>query len=145
MRLSIVTSLSFSTHWTFLLIILVLFLSACQPPTVSTPVRSSKDPTTVIPLNNWYQIYFSDPTNPNSETLRGGPDKPLADAIRQACLSVDIAAYELDLWSIRDALLDAHRRGVSVHLVTDSDNIDEREVQELKDAAFKCLAIGMRA
>ncbi|MBP1694639.1 MAG: hypothetical protein H6Q37_2522, partial [Chloroflexi bacterium] len=140
MRRSATTFLSFYLRSTCLLIIpIILLLTACQLPPASTPVRPPLDPTAVKPLPNWVQVYFSDPTNPNSESLRGGPDKILADAIRATRLSVDIAAYELDLWSIRDALLDAHRRGVSVRMVTDSDNIDEREVQDLKDGGIQVL------
>ena len=140
MRRSATTFLFSYLRSTCLLIIpIILLLTACQLPPASTPVRPPLDPTAVKPLPNWIQVYFSDPTNPNSESLRGGPDKILADAIRATRLSVDIAAYELDLWSIRDALLDAHRRGVSVRMVTDSDNIDEREVQDLKDGGIQVL------
>jgi phosphatidylserine/phosphatidylglycerophosphate/cardiolipin synthase-like enzyme len=87
----------------------------------------------------WYSVYFTDPASPTSKSYRGGPDRFLAQAIDQARLSVDIAAYQLNLWSIRDALLDAHRRGVRVRLVTDSDNLDEDEVQELIRAGVPVL------
>ena len=57
--------------------------------------------------------YFS-PTllPPGAASYRGGPDEDLAAAIDQARLSVDAAIYDLNLWSIRDALIAAHRRGV---------------------------------
>ena len=54
-------------------------------------------------------------------------------------MSVDTAIYDLNLWSIRDALIAAHRRGVSVRVVTESDNMDEQEVQELKQAGIQVL------
>jgi phosphatidylserine/phosphatidylglycerophosphate/cardiolipin synthase-like enzyme len=50
-----------------------------------------------------------------------------------------MAIYDLNLWSIRDALIAAHRRGVDVRVVTDSDNVDEQEIQELKDAGIEVL------
>lgn len=50
-----------------------------------------------------------------------------------------MAIYDLNLWSIRDALIAAHRRGVAVRMVTDSDNMDEQEVQELKEAGIEVL------
>jgi len=87
----------------------------------------------------WYQVYFSDPGGPNSDSLRGGPDQELAGAIEAARLSVDIAAYELNLWSVRDALIQAHRRGVQVRMVTDSDYVENEEVQQLKEAGIEVL------
>jgi phosphatidylserine/phosphatidylglycerophosphate/cardiolipin synthase-like enzyme len=79
----------------------------------------------------WYSVYFTDPGGPASESLRAGPDQSLAEAIGRARLSVDLAVLRLDLWSVRDALIDAHRGGVSVRLVTDSEYMDEREIQEI--------------
>jgi phosphatidylserine/phosphatidylglycerophosphate/cardiolipin synthase-like enzyme len=123
-----------------LAILAVLLLNSCQPSARTTSTPPAFIPQTEAPPQaDWAQVFFSDPTGPNAERLRGGPDKVLADAIRQARLSVDVAAYDLDLWSIRDALLEAHRRGVSVRLVTDSDNLDEREIQELKTAGIPVL------
>lgn len=80
---------------------------------------------------SWYSLYFSNPEGDEAKTWHGGPDAPLAEAIQTARLSVDMAAYNLDLWSLRDALLATHRRGATVRLVIDSDNQDNPEVQEL--------------
>ena len=88
---------------------------------------------------NWYTIYFTDPKSPTASSYRGGPDESLAAAIDQARISVDVAIFDLNLWSIRDALISAHRRGIDVRLVTDSDNMDEQEVQELKEAGIEVL------
>jgi len=123
-----------------LAILAVLLLAACQAPITTKPPLPPANTYTEAPPNvNWMEAYFSDPTGPNAESLRGGPDKALADAIRQARLSVDVAAYDLDLWSIRDALLEARRRGIDVRMVTDSDNLDEREIQELVSAGISVL------
>ncbi|MGB2911740.1 MAG: hypothetical protein WBB55_14245, partial [Anaerolineales bacterium] len=54
-------------------------------------------------LSDNLTAYFSDPENPVSSSYRGGPDEALADAIRDARVSVDMAIHFLDLWSIRDA------------------------------------------
>ena len=70
---------------------------------------------------------------------RGGPDQHLAEAIASARLSVDVAVLDLDLWSLRDALIDAHRRGVAVRLVVDSDYLDGKEIQEIRDAGIPVL------
>jgi phosphatidylserine/phosphatidylglycerophosphate/cardiolipin synthase-like enzyme len=80
---------------------------------------------------DWFDVYFTDPDSPQASTLRGGPDAALAEAIHQAKLGVDIAMDSLDLWSLRDALLATHRRGVEVRVVIESDNLSSAEVQDL--------------
>lgn len=60
----------------------------------------------------------------------------LARAIRNARSSVLMAIYDLNLWSIRDALLDAHARGLDVRLVVEANNQDRREVQQLIQAGI---------
>jgi phosphatidylserine/phosphatidylglycerophosphate/cardiolipin synthase-like enzyme len=50
-----------------------------------------------------------------------------------------VAAYSLTLDSVRRALIDAHRRGVSVRLVMESDNMDGFDVQELVDAGIPVI------
>ena len=84
--------------------------------------------------DNWYQVYFSAPDSPSASTLRGGPDAHLAGAIDQARISVDVAMDRLDLWSLKDALLDAHRRGVAVRVVMETESLDSEEVQDLQEA-----------
>jgi phosphatidylserine/phosphatidylglycerophosphate/cardiolipin synthase-like enzyme len=89
--------------------------------------------------SDWYTVYFADPTSPNAHTYRGGMDEDLAAAIDQARVSVDVAVYDFNLWSLRDALIAAQQRGVQVRMVTESDNMDEPEIQELKDAGIEVL------
>lgn len=121
------------------LILLTLLLVACQPapsPTASneTPLVTTRPgPPTAAPqtLPAWIQVYFTDPTAPGADSYRGGPDEALAAAIDEARLSVDVAIYSLNLWSVRDALLRAYRRGVAVRMVTESDNMDSPEIQSL--------------
>ncbi len=80
------------------------------------------------------EVFFSMPDR--ASTLRGGPDAALAAAIEGAQFTVDMAIYKLDLWSIRDALLAARRRGVTVRLVVESDYVDEPEIQALVEAGI---------
>lgn len=87
-------------------------------------------PTTSSGLENWYGVFFTNPDRPESGS-REAPDQILAAAIDQARLSVDIASYDFDLPSLRDALLRAQHRGVTVRMVVDSDNRDEETVQTL--------------
>ncbi|MEA1979084.1 MAG: phospholipase D-like domain-containing protein [Chloroflexota bacterium] len=88
----------------------------------------------------WYEVYFSQPDDPGSSSLYGGPDSALAQAIDEARYSVDVAVMRLDLWSLRDALLDADRRGVNVRVVVDSDNILDNEIQDLINVGIPVIA-----
>jgi phosphatidylserine/phosphatidylglycerophosphate/cardiolipin synthase-like enzyme len=106
---------------------------------LSTPSENAAATPTTSGTDHALEVYFSEPDNPNSTTLRGGPDALLAESIAQARYSVDAALYDLNLWSIRDALLSAHQRGVEVRMVTDSDNILEREIAELELAGIPVL------
>jgi phosphatidylserine/phosphatidylglycerophosphate/cardiolipin synthase-like enzyme len=85
---------------------------------------------------DWATIYFSNPDSPTADSFRGGPDDALATAIREARFSVDAAIYHLNLWSIRNALIAAHNAGVSVRVVAESDNTDETEIQDLREAGI---------
>lgn len=127
-----------------LLLILSITLTACiDLVTTPDPYNPPLDvqPTTSVntTASDWYTVYFTDPSGPNAETLTGGPDTYLAAAIDQAQVSVDIAIYDLNLWSLRDAIINAHNRGVRVRLVTDSDHLDRDEMVEIINAGVPVL------
>lgn len=92
-----------------------------------------------LDTETWYEIYFTDPSSYESLEYEGGPGSAIADAIRQSKISVDVAAYKLNLWEIRDALIGAHRRGVDVRIVIDSDNKSETEIQEIVNTGIKVI------
>ncbi|MFV1859880.1 MAG: phospholipase D-like domain-containing protein [Anaerolineales bacterium] len=79
----------------------------------------------------WYSLYFTNPEGASASTLRGGPDAKLAAAMDAAAESIDVAAQEIDLWSIRDALIRAQERGLKVRVVTESDYASNPELQAL--------------
>jgi phosphatidylserine/phosphatidylglycerophosphate/cardiolipin synthase-like enzyme len=123
-------------------IALVTALSCQSLPTGNTTAPKF-NPTSALVASEepsaWISVYFTDPTAPSSKSYRGGPDRDLAEAIRRARVSVDVAVLQLNLWSVRDALLEAHRRGVRVRMVTDSDYLDQKEVQQLVEAGIPVL------
>jgi phosphatidylserine/phosphatidylglycerophosphate/cardiolipin synthase-like enzyme len=122
------------------LAIAVLAISAgCRSKSSELTTIAEKATPSAAVLGDWISIYFTKPEESGSKSLRGGPDQLLADAINQAHVSVDIAVQQLDLWSIRDALINAHRRGVKVRMVTESDYIDEKEVQQLIAAGIPVI------
>jgi len=97
------------------------------------PAALEPTPTGGPPPASWYQVYFTTPVYPDKESNHhGGIDERLVGLINGAQHSIDIAAYELDLENVADALLAAQGRGVAVRLVTDTDYLDEGAVQRLK-------------
>ncbi|MBI4760075.1 MAG: phospholipase D-like domain-containing protein [Chloroflexota bacterium] len=125
----------------------LLLLTACgeSAPTV-TPGGDAPPPTdelTPIDLQAgygargaWFELYVTNPNSPLSPQGTGGVDGPLVEAINAARLSVDVAAYSITLNSVRNALLNAHRRGVNVRIVMESDNMDTSDVQKLLEAGI---------
>ena len=109
------------------------------PPT-STPEATEIDlPAAFGVKGSWYELYFTNPTSPLASQKTGGADGPLAAAIDEARLSVDVAMYSLSLDSIRDALIHAHDRGVQVRAVMESDNLDRADPQALVEAGIPIL------
>jgi phosphatidylserine/phosphatidylglycerophosphate/cardiolipin synthase-like enzyme len=87
----------------------------------------------------WYQVYFTDPVGSQAQSLRGGPDEALAEHIRAARLGVDIAMDSFNLWSLREALIAVHRKGIPVRVVVESDNLESSEVQDLVAAGIQVV------
>ncbi len=111
-----------------------LFQGSKSSPLVET--------TSAISSQGLWEVYFSQPTNATSRSLRGGPDVHLVEAIDSAQFSIDMAMYHLDLWSIRDALIRAQRRGVLVQVVTDDAYKEELEIQSLRNAGIVVIDDG---
>lgn len=136
---------------TFILVTIFL-LSACTgtiptstptPQNDITPVATDSGNLTPIDLpvgygvrGSWFELYFTDPANPVSQQGTGGVDGPLVEAIDQAKLSIDVAAYSLTLNSVRYALIRAHDRGVLVRMVMESTNMDSSDVKALLSAGI---------
>ncbi|MEX2161134.1 MAG: phospholipase D-like domain-containing protein [Anaerolineales bacterium] len=111
---------------------LILFiLAACAPLAEAVP--------TEIAETDWLAVYFSDPNAPGAAELLGGPDEPLQAAIENARLTIDMAIYDLNLFNLRDALIEAAQRGVEVRLVIESENFEAGELQPLTDAGIAIL------
>jgi phosphatidylserine/phosphatidylglycerophosphate/cardiolipin synthase-like enzyme len=121
-------------------LILLLPLSACilATPAPATAEIPETGPT-ALPLGDWLEIYFTDPDAAKASDYEDGVDEAIAASIDGALLSVDVAVYNLNLWSIRDAILAAHERGVVVRMVVDSDHLDSEEIQQLMNAGIQVL------
>ncbi|MEJ5225912.1 MAG: phospholipase D-like domain-containing protein [Anaerolineales bacterium] len=115
------------------------------PSVVTAEAPPAADTLVLIPVelrigygaeSDWLSVYFTDPFSPYINSREGGPDSRLVRAIDDARQRVDVAIYSLNLWSIRDALLRAHKRGVTVRLV-----VEEKEAGE--DALRRLAAAGI--
>jgi phosphatidylserine/phosphatidylglycerophosphate/cardiolipin synthase-like enzyme len=108
--------------------------------TITSPVQPSEPPIPVTEtVSNNIEVFFSDPLSLVDGQYTGGPDEYLARAIQAAKVTVDVAVYSFNLWNIRDALLEANRRGVQVRMVMESDNMEDEEPQELIAAGISIL------
>ncbi len=142
---------------TFALVLLLLLTPACNarpaadapPPAAVTSAAAPADATssdvTLTPIemrigygaqSDWLDVYFTDPFSPYANAREGGPDLYLVRAIDDARQSVDVAIYSLNLWSIRDALLRAYKRGVLVRMVLDEKEINEDAPRRLRAAGI---------
>ncbi len=110
-----------------------LAVTVSPTPVMSTPAG---DMLTASALPSWLDVHFTDPAAPGAAYYEGGPDEALVAAIDRARLALDVAAYDLNLWSIRDALLRAWRRGVRVRMVIERDSLDGAEIQQLVAAGI---------
>ncbi len=144
-------------HKSFLvMVVLILAIQACvlRPHTLTKVPIDTPDVSvtgvllTLTPIKlgagygthgAWFDLYFTEPFSSLASQKTGGPDGPLVEAIDAARLSVDMAAYSLTLNSVRAALIHAHRRGVRVRVVMESDNMDGSDPQALKDAGVPVL------
>ena len=134
-------------------LILVILLSACGdipfPPAAETDVAlTPTSGTSVTPIElqsgygvrgPWFELYFTNPSSPLSRQGTGGVDGPLVNAIDAARLSIDVATYSFSLNSIRNALLRAHDRGVTVRVVMESENMDRSDPQILIEAGIPVI------
>ncbi len=102
-----------------------------QAPTATTASAATQPPTTGPA--DWYQVYFTTPKYPDKAAdHHDGIDGYLVQLIGQAQHTIDVAAYQVDLDTVAQALLAAKQRGVAVRLVTETDYVKEKAIQQLK-------------
>jgi phosphatidylserine/phosphatidylglycerophosphate/cardiolipin synthase-like enzyme len=97
----------------------------------------------------FWRVLFSAPTGSSNRALyQGGIDTELVRSIDAAQRTIDIAAYEFNLLSVTQALLNAAARGVVVRVVTDDEaGFDDRDttLRQLVDARIPVVIDGRRA
>lgn len=78
-----------------------------------------------VKFNNAYKGLFEE----NEKIARNdpeNPDKVFIKLIKEAKKSIDIAIFDIEEPNSCQSILDAHKRGVNVRIITDSDNLNEK-------------------
>ena len=121
-----------------LILCLAICLGACSPddPSWLDPVPSTT-PAGFSSPNQLFSVYFTAPAN---DDFRDGPDRLLAESVDEARYQIDAALYDLNLWTIRNALIRAYQRGVIVRIVVEDDSRDRPEIQELISAGIQVIS-----
>lgn len=140
----------------FTFLILAILACSISPAVPSVPTVSATAQARLTPMSSrelekipmqvgygfrgpFYELYFTDPTNPAAGNEEGGPDKPLVAAINDSRISVDVAMYSLSLNSVKNALINAYKRGVQVRTVMESDNMNDSAPQALIAAGIPMI------
>lgn len=72
---------------------------------------------------SYWQLYFTSPQPEGKPQNESGIDARFAQAIDRCKKSLQIAVYEINNGNITNAIIDAHKRGVKVQVVTDDISI----------------------
>jgi len=101
------------------------FRSLNTPPPTPQP---TSDPSSAI------SVYFSQPGSPSAPSA--GPAESLVQSLLGATETIDMAAYELDLVPVADALIAAAGQGVRVRMVAESDEARKGQLPRLETAGI---------
>jgi phosphatidylserine/phosphatidylglycerophosphate/cardiolipin synthase-like enzyme len=140
-----------------LLLLTIFLLTACEVVDVQfvdlTPTLGANVPTvdTANPPpttasgqtsdSSWYRLYFTNPPDQDDKDNRpeDSIDDPVVNSLNQAQRTVDATTYDFNLPSMAEAFIAAHKRGVVVRIVTDTDSKEEEVVKEIQKAGIKVV------
>jgi len=139
----------------FILIFIVISGCTRADPHVSEPIQTELYPHTDVPdlpsqtncgspkslstEKPGIEIYFTNPTDQQKNSYFGGVDECIVNSIEDASFSIDIAMYNINLWSIRNALIEAYQRGIQIRIVVESENLDNDVPRELRSAGIPVI------
>ncbi|MCS6836205.1 MAG: phospholipase D-like domain-containing protein [Anaerolineae bacterium] len=99
---------------------------ATVPPATAAPsgaVETISLPNGFGTRKGFWEVYFVNPIRSTDTSLFvDGISVPLVQAIGRTRRTLDIAAFEMNEPTVTQAILDAHRRGVRVRMVTDNEH-----------------------
>jgi phosphatidylserine/phosphatidylglycerophosphate/cardiolipin synthase-like enzyme len=118
------------------LVILAGLLTACDYFILQnnqTEVIKPSPVPNVLPIStaeagDYFRIFF---TNPESKINTNGIETNLIYLIEYAKSSIDAAVYDIDLTNVINALIAAHKRGVTVRIVYDNGNTPKESINKL--------------
>ncbi|MDX1664544.1 MAG: phospholipase D-like domain-containing protein [Candidatus Promineifilaceae bacterium] len=127
------------------ILLLLLAATACDPSVlIEVPADNFPDdavpPRVDAPHEEWYEIYFTNPTCPPEEERTGGVDEVIAADLLMATERVDVAAFDLDAEPIVEALVALKQNGVDVRVVTDEDNEALSSIRRLRRHGISVIA-----
>ncbi|PTQ51517.1 MAG: Cardiolipin synthetase [Brockia lithotrophica] len=112
------------------------FLLALAVAVLGYATGATNAPPTLVPLEAPAEVY-----SPRSDNA---PEDALRTALREAKASIDVAAYSFTDADLADGLLDAHRRGVAVRVLTDREQSRQaaqaRQLKRLREAGIPVRA-----
>lgn len=104
-------------------------------PSPSISVSPTPSPSPTSSISDWYEVFFSKTDQESLDNI----DIRLIEKLNTAKKSIRIAVFELDSPTIADALINAHKKGIKVEMVTDTDYIDEEATKKVKDAGISIV------
>lgn len=112
--------------------------SSSNVPQTSAPALTAPAEKTAVSANpdgplQGISVWFTDPL---AKQTSGGPENHLVDAINNAKTSIDMAIYNLTLDNVGNALLDAHKRGVTVRIAMESEAMEKDLPEKLQEAGI---------
>lgn len=121
--------------WLVLLALLGLYATYALIHTLSHPAPAAPPQSHNSALSRQIQVFFTTPTlrYPDIPNRRTPPPmlRDLISDVSRARTSIEVAAFDLDLPQLVDALIAARRRGVNVRAVIDSENLSDPSVAML--------------
>jgi phosphatidylserine/phosphatidylglycerophosphate/cardiolipin synthase-like enzyme len=138
-----------------LTIISCLLISACGSGVVLEPDTSFNSVETFESVNAAASLrdpnfltFFSNTYDgdPNiAQNFPDNPDKRFIKFVNEAKKTLDICVFEIDSKNITEAIINAHKRGVRVRMVVDSQTVEKSyATKHIRDAGIKVVDDGGR-
>lgn len=136
--------------WLGVLLAVLLIAVAIVVLVVILKGREADQPTSQappLPGGGWYEAMFTTPQRTGTPAA-GSPgrlDQRLVQLLNGAERSIEVAAYDFGLDNVADALIAARKRGVTVRVVSDSDNRENPALKKLTAAGIPVVLDERRA